>query len=175
MTIHEDHDGRIDLEQLERELIHYTDRPLRIGSFSAASNVTGILSDTRAISVLLHRHGARSFWDFAAAAPYVDIELEPHRPGPDAELEFKLGQIRFQLQDWAAAVKALDSAVSHKGLKQPGVANLLLGIAAYHLGHRRQALDALTQAMYHKQTRDQAEWWSKKIHREDSGSPSSDG
>ena len=46
-----------------------TDRPLRIGSFSAASNVTGILSDTRAISVLLHRHGALSFWDFAAAAP----------------------------------------------------------------------------------------------------------
>ena len=43
------------------------DRPLRIGSFSAASNVTGILSDTDAIAALLHRHGALAFWDYAAA------------------------------------------------------------------------------------------------------------
>lgn len=89
VTIPEDPDGRIDLAALERALVDHADRPLRIGSFSAASNVTGILSDTRAISVLLHRHGARSFWDFGAAAPYVDIELAPHRPGPDAELDFK--------------------------------------------------------------------------------------
>ena len=52
-----------------------TSLPLRC-SFSAASNVTGIISDTRAISVLLHRHGALSFWDFAAAAPYVEIEMQ---------------------------------------------------------------------------------------------------
>jgi selenocysteine lyase/cysteine desulfurase len=89
VTIHEDGDGRIDLGQLEAELVRHGDRPLRIGSFSAASNVTGIISDTRAISVLLHRHGALSCWDFAAAAPYVEIEMDPHRPGPDAELDYK--------------------------------------------------------------------------------------
>ena len=70
VTIGEDQDGRIDLASLEHSLEAYADRPLRIGAFSAASNVTGILSDTRAISVLLHRHGALSLWDFAAAAPY---------------------------------------------------------------------------------------------------------
>ena len=75
VTISEDADGRIDLAMLERALEATDDRPLRIGSFSAASNVTGILSDTRAISVQLHRHGALSFWDFAAAGPYVDIEM----------------------------------------------------------------------------------------------------
>jgi selenocysteine lyase/cysteine desulfurase len=37
--------------------------------------VTGIITDTHAISDLLHRYGALSFWDFAAAAPYVDIEM----------------------------------------------------------------------------------------------------
>ena len=52
---------------LEEALQRYADRPLKIGSFSAASNVTGILTDTAAISALLHRHGALSFWDFAAA------------------------------------------------------------------------------------------------------------
>jgi len=85
VTIHEDADGRIDLAHLERELLRYAHRPLRIGSFSAASNVTGILSDTRAVSVMLHRHGALSLWDFAAAAPYVAIEMAPHRPAPDGD------------------------------------------------------------------------------------------
>ena len=92
VTIGEDQDGRIDLASLERSLEAYADRPLRIGAFSAASNVTGILSDTRAISVLLHRHGALSLWDFAAAAPYVEVEMEPHREGSepgDAALDYK--------------------------------------------------------------------------------------
>lgn len=75
VEIAEDADGHIDLGDLEHRLLEFADRPLRIGSFSAASNVTGILSDTSAISSLLHRHGALSFWDFAAAAPYVEIEM----------------------------------------------------------------------------------------------------
>ena len=75
VTVPEDHDGRIDLGSLERSLAEHEDRPLKIGSFSAASNVTGILSDVEAISTLLHRHGALSCWDYAAAAPYVGIEM----------------------------------------------------------------------------------------------------
>jgi selenocysteine lyase/cysteine desulfurase len=55
----------------------YADRPLKIGSFSAASNVTGILSDTDGISRLLHEHGALAFWDYAAGAPYIDIDMNP--------------------------------------------------------------------------------------------------
>lgn len=77
VTIREDSNGMIDCEQLEAELIKYQDRPLRIASFSAASNVTGILSDTHAISQLVHQYGALAFWDYAAAAPYVDIEMNP--------------------------------------------------------------------------------------------------
>lgn len=68
-------DGHVDLGALEAALRAHTDRPLRIGSFSAASNVTGILTDMRAISTLLHAHGALSFWDFAACAPYVEIDV----------------------------------------------------------------------------------------------------
>lgn len=75
VVIPEDGDGHIDVARLESELIRYRDRPLKIGSFSAASNVTGIVTDAHSISDLLHRHGALSFWDFAAAAPYVEIEM----------------------------------------------------------------------------------------------------
>jgi selenocysteine lyase/cysteine desulfurase len=82
VVIREDADGHIDQGQLEAELVRHADRPLRIGSFSAASNVTGIVSDTRAIASLLHRHGALSFWDFAAAGPYVQIDMGPAADDP---------------------------------------------------------------------------------------------
>ena len=89
VVIREDADGHIDGRQLEEELRRYADRPLRIGSFSAASNVTGIVSDTRAVAALLHRHGALSFWDFAAAGPYVRIDMGPTGDGPEAEGTYK--------------------------------------------------------------------------------------
>jgi selenocysteine lyase/cysteine desulfurase len=77
VVIHEDADGHVDLAHLEEELVRYAARPLKIGSFSAASNVTGIATDTVAVSSLLHKHGALSFWDYAAAGPYVQIEMKP--------------------------------------------------------------------------------------------------
>jgi selenocysteine lyase/cysteine desulfurase len=72
----QDSDGHVDLAFLDAELQRYADRPLLIGSFSAASNVTGILSDVAGISALLHRHGALAFWDYAAAAPYVSLSVD---------------------------------------------------------------------------------------------------
>ena len=80
VTIAEDRDGRIDLDHLEAALEEYGSRPLKIGSFSAASNVTGIVSDTLEVTRRLHSHGALAFWDFAAAAPYVRIEMNPGGP-----------------------------------------------------------------------------------------------
>ena len=71
VVIGEDADGHIDLADLESQLTRYAQRPLLIGSFSAASNVTGILTDTGAVAALLHAHGALSFWDYAAAGPAI--------------------------------------------------------------------------------------------------------
>ncbi|GAA1654671.1 aminotransferase class V-fold PLP-dependent enzyme [Nonomuraea maheshkhaliensis] len=75
VEVGEDPSGHIDCEDLRRRLARYADRPLLIGSFSAASNVTGILTDTGRVARLLHEHGALSFWDYAAAAPYVPIRM----------------------------------------------------------------------------------------------------
>src|SRR5437868_12846426 len=80
VEIPEDYDGHLDLVALERRLREFADRPVRVGSFSAASNVTGIVTDTIRVARLLHEHGALSFWDFAAAAPYVDITMRPDDP-----------------------------------------------------------------------------------------------
>jgi len=75
-------DGGIDLDHLEALLREpaYRNR-LRIGTFSAASNVTGMRSHVGAIARLLHAHGAFACFDYAASAPYVDIDMNPP-PGP---------------------------------------------------------------------------------------------
>lgn len=77
VTIGETPDGHIDAQMLAERLVRYADRPLKIGSFSAASNVTGILSDTVGISRMLHEHQALAFWDYAAGAPYIDLDMNP--------------------------------------------------------------------------------------------------
>jgi len=69
--------GKLDESKLEEELIKYKQRPMKIGSFSAASNVTGIKTDVDKVASLLHSYGAVSFWDYAAAAPYVGINMNP--------------------------------------------------------------------------------------------------
>jgi selenocysteine lyase/cysteine desulfurase len=84
VAIEEDADGRIDLGHLERQLALYRDRELVIGSFSAASNVTGIVSDIHAITTLLHDHGALNFWDYGAAAPYIGIDATGDNSGGES-------------------------------------------------------------------------------------------
>ncbi|CAK4159413.1 unnamed protein product [Aphanomyces euteiches] len=77
VSIPENAAGQVDLEVLRQQLALHADRPLKIGSFSAASNLTGILSDVDGITCLLHEHGALAFWDYAACAPYVNIDMNP--------------------------------------------------------------------------------------------------
>lgn len=83
-------DGGVDLAHLESLLQdpQYQGR-LRIGSFSAASNVTGMRSPVRDIARLLHKHGAYACFDYAASGPYVGIDMNPPRDadGGDASLD----------------------------------------------------------------------------------------
>ncbi|MEO9273331.1 aminotransferase class V-fold PLP-dependent enzyme [Marinomonas sp. 5E14-1] len=76
IRISEAKEGDVCLNDLERQLQANQGKRL-IGSFSAASNVTGILCKQDNITALLHRYNAVSFWDFAAAAPYVELDMNP--------------------------------------------------------------------------------------------------
>lgn len=72
--------GAIDLADLRQKLAHVADRPLKVGAFSAASNVSGLLTDVAAVARTLHRAGALATFDFAAAGPYVPIDMHPADP-----------------------------------------------------------------------------------------------
>ncbi|MEP2784055.1 MAG: aminotransferase class V-fold PLP-dependent enzyme [Pseudoruegeria sp.] len=84
VEIPEDINGGPDLEALEQALQTNAGADLKIGSFSAASNVTGILTDPDPVTRLLKTHGARSVWDYAGAGPYVPISM---KTGSDAAID----------------------------------------------------------------------------------------
>jgi selenocysteine lyase/cysteine desulfurase len=79
--IKDDENGLLDTNELENSLkmAQREMRPL-IGCFSAASNITGTLFQDMKITALLHKYGAYSFWDYATAAPYVKIAMNPTSP-----------------------------------------------------------------------------------------------
>lgn len=75
-----DEQGLVDLNQLVASLKKYSDRKIKIGSFTACSNVTGIQTPIHAMAKLMHDFGGLCFVDFAASAPYIKINMHPGNP-----------------------------------------------------------------------------------------------
>lgn len=71
--------GGPDMDALAQGLANTRDAALRIGAFSAASNVTGIMTDDDAVTRLLRAHDVRSVWDYAGAGPYLPIDMQAGR------------------------------------------------------------------------------------------------
>ncbi|MBI9108966.1 MAG: aminotransferase class V-fold PLP-dependent enzyme [Spirochaetales bacterium] len=72
--------GLPDLAALEALLAKNKTRPQLIGAFSSCSNVTGIITPYHQMSKMIHRAGGLCFIDFAASAPYVDMDMHPSDP-----------------------------------------------------------------------------------------------
>ena len=70
----------VDLNELRKNLEKYKDRKTKIASVTACSNVTGIETPYYEIARIMHEHGGYIFIDFAASAPYVDINMHPEDP-----------------------------------------------------------------------------------------------
>jgi len=83
VIIPEAKDGGPDFEVLQKQLDDHRDCALKIGSFSAASNVTGIQTDVVAVSKVLKLNGALAIWDYAGGAPYLPVSVMPE----DVELD----------------------------------------------------------------------------------------
>ncbi len=81
--------GLPDLAHLRDILTRHQHRELKIGAFSACSNVTGIFTPYHEMAEIMHAFGGYCFVDFAASAPYVKIDMHPAKP------EQKLDAVMF--------------------------------------------------------------------------------
>ena len=70
----------IDTDNLRKALEKYKDRPFKIGSFTACSNVTGVRTPYHEMAKIMHEYGGVCFIDFAASAPYDEINMHPEDP-----------------------------------------------------------------------------------------------
>lgn len=105
VIIEPDEKGLVNLNHFEKLLKLYAHRKLKIGSFTAASNVTGIHTPYFQLAKMMHQYDGICFVDFAAAAPYVDINMHPDNP------EEKIDAIFFS---------------PHKFLGGPGTSGVLI-------------------------------------------------
>ncbi|PCH52188.1 MAG: selenocysteine lyase [Flavobacteriaceae bacterium] len=69
--------GLICFESFKKLLVQYNDRPIKIASVTACSNVTGIRTDYHKIAKIIHQNSGLCFVDFACSAPYVEINMHP--------------------------------------------------------------------------------------------------
>lgn len=95
----------VDPQELRVQLAKYQNRSFKIGAFTACSNVTGIVTPYHELARIMHENGGVCFVDFAASAPYADIDMHPKN-----ELE-KLDAIFFS---------------PHKFLGGPGSSGVLI-------------------------------------------------
>lgn len=80
VIIEPDDKGLICLEHLDFLLNQYKDRKLKIGAFTACSNVTGIQTPVHTMARMMHENNGLCFIDYAASAPYVKINMNPDDP-----------------------------------------------------------------------------------------------
>ncbi|MET3207501.1 UNVERIFIED_CONTAM: selenocysteine lyase/cysteine desulfurase [Paenibacillus sp. PvR008] len=106
--------GTVDPANLERLLLQFRHRPIKIGAFTSCSNVTGFEPPIYRLSRKMHEHGGVCFIDFSANAPYAEINMHPTEP-----LE-KLDGIVFS---------------PHKFLGGPGTSGVLIMDSRLSLNH----------------------------------------
>ena len=83
-----DAEGLVDIEAMRRRLGEYNHRPFKIGSFTSCSNVTGVQTPYHDMARIMHEFGGYCFVDFAASAPYVNIDMHPADPAARLDAVF---------------------------------------------------------------------------------------
>lgn len=142
VRIAETAEGFLDLQDLEEQLAAHqasqaSGRQL-IGCFSAASNITGIVTDDVATTLLLHQYNALAFWDYATAAPYVKLDMNPNVPGVSEQSVHK-DAIFFSMHKFVGGVQTPGVLVAKKSLFRNTVPNGCGGGTVFFVtqgGHR---------------------------------------
>ncbi|KAK3925055.1 tRNA-cytidine(32) 2-sulfurtransferase [Frankliniella fusca] len=139
VRIAETPEGFLDLQDLELQLQTFqaSGRQL-IGCFSAASNITGIVTDDVATTLLLHQYNALAFWDYATAAPYVKLDMNPNVPGVSEQSVHK-DAIFFSMHKFVGGVQTPGILVAKKSLFRNSVPNGCGGGSVFFVtqgGHR---------------------------------------
>ncbi|XP_045480005.1 uncharacterized protein LOC123684683 [Harmonia axyridis] len=117
IRIRETKEGFLDLQYLENQLkFHQNFNRLMIGCFSVASNVTGIITDDVACTILLHQYGALAFWDYNNAAPSISVDMNPVVPGVEEGTNANKDAIYFSGHKFIGGIQTPGILIAKKSL-----------------------------------------------------------
>lgn len=120
VIIEPDENLLVDPENLRKKLEEYKERPFKIGSFTACSNVTGIRTPYYELAKIMHEYGGVVFIDYAASAPYDTMDMHPDDP------MMKLDAVMFSPHKFlggpgSSGVLIFDKSMYHNAVPdQPG-------------------------------------------------------
>ncbi len=77
IVVEPDQHNHVCLKNLRIAVERYKERKIKIGAFTACSNVTGIETPYHQMAKIMHEYGGVCFIDFACSAPYVKIDMHP--------------------------------------------------------------------------------------------------
>jgi tetratricopeptide (TPR) repeat protein len=107
------------------------------------------------------------------AAREYEKSLPPLRQAAElaknGNLYVRLGQVYMQREAWPEATEVLQQAIAKGDLKDPGNAQLLLGICYYNDHRVDQARSWFARAREHDSTREAADRWITHLEREIAG------
>nr|XP_045618240.1 uncharacterized protein LOC123770444 [Procambarus clarkii] len=133
IRIRETRVGGIDHVHLEDMLKLHQGKSCRlIGCFTAASNVTGIMADDVELTILLHKYGALAFWDYATAAPYVDLKMNPLVSGDCGGLAHK-DAVYFSMHKFLGGVQTPGILIAKKSLFENSVPEVCGGGTVFYV------------------------------------------
>ena len=129
ISIPENSSGMVDLVHLEKllQMPQYNAQSgrLRMGAFSAVSNVTGLIADVDQIAIILHRYGALAFFDYASGAPYVKMDMNPN--------PVKFRKVDGEMVDPSKDAIYFSPHKCYGGTSTPGVLVIKKHVSEYHI------------------------------------------
>jgi selenocysteine lyase/cysteine desulfurase len=120
VVIEPSEDMTVDIGKLEAALIKYKERKIKIGSFTACSNVTGVRTPYHEMARVMHKYGGVIFVDFAASAPYDNMDMHPEDPAEKLDAIF-FSPHKFLGGPGSSGVLVFDASLyDSKAPDQPG-------------------------------------------------------
>ncbi len=144
--------------QLVKNLLYF-EMPYKAAGILEKEIGAGVISADQEILILLANSWTLAKEDEKAQAVLSEIVEIYH----DDKTRLRLAQLYYQTKKWDSMLAILDVEFKTDDQQLKSGLNLLLGIALYHTNHHSRAIQALTSALSHKSTEDQAEWWLQYI------------
>ncbi|MDU0354295.1 hypothetical protein RS130_10450 [Paraglaciecola aquimarina] len=96
----------------------------------------------------------------------VPVMLAAAKLSETGELYSQLGQMYLNSDQWELAISASRTAIEKGGLRNVGMAHLVIGMASFNTGDYNQALNELAKAQEFEGSRSMATQWMKFVEGE---------